>query len=104
MARVAIESVDLVLANICNTIVAHEKRHEIAYERIVEKLREVDPTYTVAKMIIRVLDWTVRLEKPEGLTSEGKCAQELLYGLASNIRRLQERADELVKKMKSKLS
>lgn len=52
MARVAIESVDLVLANICNTIVAHEKRHEIAYERIVEKLREVDPTYTVAKMIV----------------------------------------------------
>lgn len=52
MARVAIESVDLVLANICSTIAAHEKRHEIAYERIVEKLREVDPTYTVAKMIV----------------------------------------------------
>jgi acyl-[acyl-carrier-protein] desaturase len=35
------------LAQICGTIAADEKRHETAYTKIVEKLFEVDPDYTV---------------------------------------------------------
>ncbi|CAD6244321.1 unnamed protein product [Miscanthus lutarioriparius] len=38
---------DTKLAQICGTIAADEKRHESAYERIVGKLFEVDPDYTV---------------------------------------------------------
>ena len=43
-ARLAKENGDPVLARICGTIAADEKRHENAYVRIVEKLLEVDPT------------------------------------------------------------
>ncbi|XP_027331870.1 stearoyl-[acyl-carrier-protein] 9-desaturase 6, chloroplastic-like [Abrus precatorius] len=43
-ARLAKEGGDPVLARICGTIAADEKRHENAYSRIVEKLLEVDPT------------------------------------------------------------
>ncbi|XP_028757626.1 stearoyl-[acyl-carrier-protein] 9-desaturase 6, chloroplastic [Neltuma alba] len=43
-ARLAKEGGDPVLARICGTIAADEKRHENAYARIVEKLLEVDPT------------------------------------------------------------
>ena len=42
-ARLAKEGGDPVLALICGTIAADEKRHEIAYARIVEKLLEIDP-------------------------------------------------------------
>ncbi|KAI9090154.1 hypothetical protein K1719_028850 [Acacia pycnantha] len=42
-ARLAMEGGDPVLARICGTIAADEKRHEQAYTRIVEKLLEVDP-------------------------------------------------------------
>ncbi|XP_057442793.1 stearoyl-[acyl-carrier-protein] 9-desaturase 6, chloroplastic-like [Lotus japonicus] len=42
-ARLAREGGDPVLARICGTIAADEKRHENAYARIVEKLLEVDP-------------------------------------------------------------
>lgn len=38
---------DLKLAQICGTIAADEKRHETAYTKIVEKLFEIDPDYTV---------------------------------------------------------
>ncbi|KAJ6920187.1 hypothetical protein NC651_013946 [Populus alba x Populus x berolinensis] len=41
-----------------------------------------------------------RLEKLEGLTGEGRRAQDFVCGLAPRIRRLQERADEKAKKMK----
>ncbi|KAK2390478.1 Plant stearoyl-acyl-carrier-protein desaturase family protein [Trifolium repens] len=44
IARLAKERGDLVLARICGTIAADEKRHENAYVKIVEKLLEVDPT------------------------------------------------------------
>ncbi|PNX85289.1 stearoyl acyl carrier protein desaturase, partial [Trifolium pratense] len=47
MARLAKERGDLVLARICGTIAADEKRHENAYVKIVEKLLEVDPTETM---------------------------------------------------------
>ncbi|KAL4336500.1 hypothetical protein AHAS_Ahas12G0016400 [Arachis hypogaea] len=46
-ARLAKENGDPVLARICGTIAADEKRHENAYTKIVEKLLEVDPTETV---------------------------------------------------------
>ncbi|KAL5560433.1 hypothetical protein UlMin_036644 [Ulmus minor] len=42
-ARLAKEGGDPVLARICGTIAADEKRHENAYAKIVEKLLEVDP-------------------------------------------------------------
>ena len=35
------------LAQICGTIASDEKRHETAYIKIVEKLFEIDPDYTV---------------------------------------------------------
>ncbi|XP_010999822.1 PREDICTED: acyl-[acyl-carrier-protein] desaturase 6, chloroplastic [Populus euphratica] len=41
-----------------------------------------------------------RLEKLEGLTGEGRRAQDFVCGLAPRIRKLQERADEKAKKMK----
>ncbi|XP_054817762.1 stearoyl-[acyl-carrier-protein] 9-desaturase 6, chloroplastic-like [Prosopis cineraria] len=43
IARLAKEGGDLVLARICGTTAADEKRHENAYTRIVQKLLEVDP-------------------------------------------------------------
>nr|AGV54369.1 stearoyl-ACP desaturase [Phaseolus vulgaris] len=43
-ARLAKECGDPVLARICGSIAADEKRHENAYSKIVEKLIEVDPT------------------------------------------------------------
>ncbi|KAL8474338.1 hypothetical protein ACS0TY_030977 [Phlomoides rotata] len=42
-ARLAKESGDPILANICGSIAADEKRHENAYVRITEKFLEVDP-------------------------------------------------------------
>ncbi|KAH0658637.1 hypothetical protein KY285_027189 [Solanum tuberosum] len=47
MARLATEGRDSVLARICGTIAADEKRHENAYTRIIEKLLEVDPNTTI---------------------------------------------------------
>ncbi|KAG4958502.1 hypothetical protein AAZX31_13G025600 [Glycine max] len=143
-ARLAKEGGDPVLACICGTIAADEKRHENAYSRIVEKLLEVDPTgamlaigttmekkitmpahlmydgedprlfehystvaqrmgvYT-AKDYADILEFLIgrwRLEKLEGLTAEGKRAQDFVCGLAPRIRKLQERADERARKMK----
>ncbi|XP_049413584.1 stearoyl-[acyl-carrier-protein] 9-desaturase 6, chloroplastic-like [Solanum stenotomum] len=46
MARLATKDGDPVLARICGTIEADEKRHENAYTRIIEKLLEVDPNTT----------------------------------------------------------
>ncbi|CAM0950657.1 unnamed protein product [Alopecurus aequalis] len=46
-ARHAKKYGDSKLAQICGTIAADEKRHETAYTKIVEKLFEVDPGYTV---------------------------------------------------------
>ncbi|KAK4718652.1 hypothetical protein R3W88_016990 [Solanum pinnatisectum] len=47
MARLATEGGDPMLAHICGTIAADEKRHEHAYTRIIEKLLEVDPNATM---------------------------------------------------------
>ncbi|KAK4437361.1 Stearoyl-[acyl-carrier-protein] 9-desaturase 6, chloroplastic [Sesamum alatum] len=46
-ARLAKEGGDPILARICGTIAADEKRHENVYVRIVEKLLEVDPNETM---------------------------------------------------------
>ncbi|KAL0399841.1 UNVERIFIED_CONTAM: Stearoyl-[acyl-carrier-protein] 9-desaturase 6, chloroplastic [Sesamum radiatum] len=46
-ARLAKEGGDPVLARICGTIAADEKRHEHAYVRIIKKLLEVDPNETM---------------------------------------------------------
>ncbi|KAJ8558076.1 hypothetical protein K7X08_004842 [Anisodus acutangulus] len=46
-ARFAKEHGNIKLAQICGTIAADEKRHEIAYTKIVEKLFEIDPDGTV---------------------------------------------------------
>ncbi|KAL0362369.1 UNVERIFIED_CONTAM: Stearoyl-[acyl-carrier-protein] 9-desaturase 6, chloroplastic [Sesamum calycinum] len=46
-ARLAKKAGDPILASICGTIAADEKRHENAYIRIVEKLLEVDPNETM---------------------------------------------------------
>ncbi|KAF7829757.1 stearoyl-[acyl-carrier-protein] 9-desaturase 6, chloroplastic [Senna tora] len=143
-ARLAKEGGDPVLARICGTIAADEKRHENAYVRIVAKLLEVDPTdamLAIADMMHNkitmpahlmydgrdphlfqhfsavaqrlgvytandyadILEYLIgrwRLEKLEGLTAEGKRAQDYVCGLAPRIRKLQERADERARKMK----
>ncbi|XP_047146932.1 stearoyl-[acyl-carrier-protein] 9-desaturase 6, chloroplastic [Vigna umbellata] len=144
-ARLAKEGGDPVLARICGTIAADEKRHENAYSRIVEKLLEVDPSgamLAIGNMMEKkitmpahlmydgddpklfehysavaqrmgvytandyadILEFLVgrwRLEKLEGLTGEGKRAQDYVCGLAPRIRKLQERADERARKMKA---
>ncbi|XP_065010807.1 stearoyl-[acyl-carrier-protein] 9-desaturase, chloroplastic-like [Musa acuminata AAA Group] len=46
-ARKAKEHGDVLLAKICGLIAADEKRHEMAYTKIVEKLFEVDPEATM---------------------------------------------------------
>ncbi|KAL0369303.1 UNVERIFIED_CONTAM: Stearoyl-[acyl-carrier-protein] 9-desaturase 6, chloroplastic [Sesamum calycinum] len=113
-ARLAKEGGDPVLARICGTIAADEKRHENAYARIVEKLLEVDPNgamiapwpsgwvYTADDYagILEFLIGRWRLEKLDGLKGDGRQAQEFVCGLPQRIRKLQERADERAKKMK----
>ncbi|KAI3907104.1 hypothetical protein MKW92_005349 [Papaver armeniacum] len=46
-ARLAKAHGDIKLAQICGTIAADEKRHEIAYTKIIQKLFEIDPDETV---------------------------------------------------------
>ncbi|CAA0821243.1 Acyl- [Striga hermonthica] len=46
-ARLAKNYGDLKLARICGTIASDEKRHEMAYTKIIEKLFELDPDGTV---------------------------------------------------------
>ncbi|XP_047955596.1 stearoyl-[acyl-carrier-protein] 9-desaturase, chloroplastic-like [Salvia hispanica] len=46
-ARQATKHGDLKLAQICGIIASDEKRHEIAYTKIVEKLFEIDPDTTM---------------------------------------------------------
>ncbi|XP_040953600.1 stearoyl-[acyl-carrier-protein] 9-desaturase, chloroplastic isoform X2 [Gossypium hirsutum] len=46
-ARLALKHGDPLLARICGTVASDEKRHEIAYTKIVEKLFEMDPDGSV---------------------------------------------------------
>ncbi|KAI9186269.1 hypothetical protein LWI28_015590 [Acer negundo] len=46
-AKLAKDHGDMKLAQICGTIAADEKRHEIAYTKVVEKLFETDPDETI---------------------------------------------------------
>lgn len=142
-ARLAKEGGDPVLARICGTIAADEKRHELAYSKIIEKLLQVDPTgamLAIADMmkkkitmpahlmydgedprlfehfsavaqrlgvytaddyadILEALIERWGLEKMEGLTGEGRRAQDFVCGLAPRIRKLQERAEDRAKKI-----
>ncbi|KAK8647214.1 hypothetical protein V6N13_120962 [Hibiscus sabdariffa] len=142
-ARLAKERGDPVLARICGTIAADEKRHELAYSKIVGKLFEIDPTGTMLAFadmmkkkitmpahmmfdgedprlfehfsavaqrmgvytahdyadIVEALNERWGLEKLEGLTEEGREAQEFVCKLAPRIRKLEERAEERAKKM-----
>ncbi|KAH0768471.1 hypothetical protein KY285_004342 [Solanum tuberosum] len=69
MARLAKEAGDPVLARICGTIAADEKRHENAYIKIVEKLLEVDPNTTmlaIANMMKK------RIVMPQHLMYDGQ--------------------------------
>ncbi|KAK7320895.1 hypothetical protein VNO77_30814 [Canavalia gladiata] len=143
-ARLAKERGDPVLARICGTIAADEKRHENAYSRIVEKLLEVDPTGAMVAIgdmmekkitmpahlmfdgkdprlfehysavaqrlgvytandyadILECLIIRWKLEKLEGLTADGKKAQDFVCRLPRRIRKLQERAEERAREMK----
>ncbi|PPD79280.1 hypothetical protein GOBAR_DD23790 [Gossypium barbadense] len=142
-ARLAKEDGDPVLARICGTIAADEKRHELAYSKIIEKLLQVDPTeamLAIADMMKKkitmpahlmydgedprlfehfsavaqrlgvytaddyadILEALIKrwgLEKMEGLTGEGRRAQDFVCGLAPRIRKLQERAEARAKKI-----
>lgn len=42
-AKLASEAGDEILAKICNRVAADEARHEIAYQKVVDKFFEVDP-------------------------------------------------------------
>ncbi|XP_010258459.1 PREDICTED: stearoyl-[acyl-carrier-protein] 9-desaturase, chloroplastic-like [Nelumbo nucifera] len=46
-ANLAMKYGDKELAKLCGTIAADEKRHEIAYTKIIEKLFEIDPDGTI---------------------------------------------------------
>ncbi|KAE8772682.1 Acyl-(acyl-carrier-protein) desaturase, chloroplastic [Hordeum vulgare] len=69
MARRAKEHGDLALARICGAIAADEKRHELAYTRIVGKLFKVDPDGAV-----RALAYMMRrrIVMPASLMNDGR--------------------------------
>lgn len=68
-ARLAKDSGDPVLARICGTIAADEKRHETAYAKIVEKLLEVDP----AGAMLAIEDMMrKKITMPAHLMSDGR--------------------------------
>ncbi|KAK4850425.1 hypothetical protein QYF36_006646 [Acer negundo] len=49
-AKLAKDHGDMKLARICGTITADEKRHEIAYTKVVEKLFEMDPDDSILSL------------------------------------------------------
>ncbi|XP_044969317.1 acyl-[acyl-carrier-protein] desaturase 7, chloroplastic-like [Hordeum vulgare subsp. vulgare] len=68
-ARRAKEHGDMALARICGAIAADEKRHELAYTRIVGKLFKIDPDGAV-----RALAYMMRLRivMPASLVTDGR--------------------------------
>ncbi|KAE8022696.1 hypothetical protein FH972_008477 [Carpinus fangiana] len=105
------------LAQICGTIAADEKRHEIASTKIVGKLFELDPNETIIAfadmmrrkilMLAHLMDYGEILEhlvakrnveKLIGLFGEGREAHDYVCGLAQRLRRLEERALARAKK------
>ncbi|KAJ0972107.1 hypothetical protein J5N97_020066 [Dioscorea zingiberensis] len=68
-ARLAKDHGDPVLARICGTIAADEKRHETAYTRIVEKLVELDPDGAVVSIENMMRK---RITMPAHLMSDGQ--------------------------------
>lgn len=141
-ARHAFDAGDPKLAQICGLIAADEKRHEKAYQLIMERLFEIDPTgamlafedmmrkqitmpahlmydgenptlfddfsavaqktkvYTAVDYadIVAFLVKRWNVEKIEGMTDEGRKAQEYVAKLAPRIKKLAERAAMKAKK------
>uniref|UniRef100_A0A2N9EK06 Stearoyl-[acyl-carrier-protein] 9-desaturase n=1 Tax=Fagus sylvatica TaxID=28930 RepID=A0A2N9EK06_FAGSY len=121
-AKLAKEGGDPVLARICGTIASER---EAARERLRQDRREasrvgshrsngghrrhdeeedhharsLDPMIT--RNILEFLIGRWGLEKLEGMSGEGRRAQEFVCGLAPRIRKLQERADERARKMEA---
>ncbi|KAB1226195.1 Acyl-[acyl-carrier-protein] desaturase 7, chloroplastic [Morella rubra] len=99
-ARLAMKYGEEKLAQICGTIAADEKRHEIAYTEIVEKAFRVgsDIASRIGVYTARdymgvfahlVAKWKV--EKLTGLSSEGREVQDYVCGLLRKMKRLEER-------------
>lgn len=83
-ARLAKNYGDSVLARICGTIAADEKRHETAYTRIVEKLIELDPDgalISIENMMRK------RITMPAHLMSDG-CDPHLFENFSALAQRL----------------
>ncbi|CAA6660345.1 unnamed protein product [Spirodela intermedia] len=122
-ARLAKDSGDPVLARICGTIAADEKRHETAYAKIVEKLLEVDPVETMLaiedmmrKKITmpahlmrdgrdpRLFDHFSAVAQRLGVYTSRDYADiveflEFVCGLPQRIRKLYERAEERARRV-----
>uniref|UniRef100_A0A1U7WW69 Acyl-[acyl-carrier-protein] desaturase 6, chloroplastic-like n=1 Tax=Nicotiana sylvestris TaxID=4096 RepID=A0A1U7WW69_NICSY len=82
-ARLA-KGADPILARICGTIAADEKRHENAYVKMVEKLLELDPNdsmLAIAKMMKK------RITMPAHLMYDG-CDTDLFEHFAAVAQRL----------------
>ncbi|KAM7274389.1 hypothetical protein ACFE04_029053 [Oxalis oulophora] len=113
---------DIQLAKICGTIASDEKRHEIGYTRIVEKLFEMDPDTTMlafANMMKKNISMPAELmydgqddklfnhyavatqrigvEKLNGLSPLGRKAQEFVCELPKRFGRLEERVHKKAK-------
>ncbi|KAH0665979.1 hypothetical protein KY285_027185 [Solanum tuberosum] len=110
MARLAIKGGGPLLASICGTIAADEKRHEHVYTRIVEKLLEVDPNATmlaIAHMMKKKIIMPMHLiydgQDPNifehfsaiGLIGEARRAQDYVCGLPPRVRKLESRAKKI---------
>ncbi|KAJ0014070.1 hypothetical protein Pint_19542 [Pistacia integerrima] len=104
LASLGKEHGDVKLAQRCGTIAADEKRHEIAYSKIVEKLFEIDPDETMLALaavaqrlgvytakdyadIVEFLIGRWNVDKVRDISGEGRRAQEFVCELAMRIRR-----------------
>ncbi|KAH7685264.1 Fatty acid desaturase type 2 protein [Dioscorea alata] len=83
-ARLAKNYGDSVLARICGTIAADEKRHETAYTRIVEKLIELDPDGALVSIENMMRK---RITMPAHLMSDG-CDPHLFENFSALAQRL----------------
>ncbi|XP_037483247.1 acyl-[acyl-carrier-protein] desaturase 7, chloroplastic-like [Triticum dicoccoides] len=96
-ARRAKEHGDLLLARICGAIAADEKRHELAYTRIVGKLFEIDPdgavralAYMLRRRIIMPASLMTDGRDSDLFTQYGAVAQQAGIYTASDYRNILE--------------
>ncbi|KAL9451166.1 hypothetical protein AB3S75_012839 [Citrus x aurantiifolia] len=83
-ARLAKEHGDMKLAQICGIIASDEKRHEIAYVKIVEKLFEIDPDYTILALAGMMKK---RIKMPAHLMYDGE-DDKIFYHFSAVAQRL----------------